>query len=293
MFVAARIPPVSTLAVLGAGELGGAVARQAVSSAVARRVVLVDDARDVARGKALDIQQAGAIDGVAVDVAGTSDLGAVVRAAAIVLADRHGTPPVDHRGDEAVRLLAQVRALNPRALIICAGAGQLDVVERMVHERAADTRLIAGSAPEALRSGLVALASLESRSAPRDISLMLLGRPPRLALAVWNDAAIGGRRATDVLDPPAIARLDGHLPHLWPPGPLALGGAAVRVVWMALTGGAGTPSVFVVPASAAGVRVRGVALPVTVRADGVTPIWPTLSPRDRTRLESALACSVG
>jgi hypothetical protein len=31
-----------------------------------------------------------------------------------------------------------------------------------------------------------------------------------------------------------------------------------------------------------------VALPATVRAEGVTPIWPVLSPRDRTRLESAL-----
>jgi hypothetical protein len=279
---------VSTLVVLGAGDLGGAVARQAVSSAVTRRVVLVDDAADVARGKALDIRQAGAIDGVAVDVIGTGDLGAVVGASVVVLADRHATPAVEYHGDEALRLLARTRALNPRALIVCAGATQLEVVERMVHERDAAAAGIVGSAPEALRNALVALASLESGSGPRDVSLMLLGRPPRHALAVWNDASIGGRRATDVLDPPAIARLDGRLPHLWPPGPLALGVAAVRMVALAVTGGAGTPSVFVVPAAPEGVRLRGVALPAIVCATGVTPIWPALSPRDRTRLESAL-----
>ena len=106
----------STLVVLGAGDLGGAVTRQAVAAAVTRRVVLVDDALDVARGKALDILQSAAIDGVAVAVVGTSDLGAVVGAAVVVLADRHAAPSVEHQGDAAVRLLVGVRALNSSLL---------------------------------------------------------------------------------------------------------------------------------------------------------------------------------
>jgi hypothetical protein len=280
---------VSTLVVLGAGDLGGAVARQAAERAAVRRVVVVDDAADVARGKALDIRQSGAILGAAVDVVGTNDLGTVVGASVVVLADRHATPAAEYQGDDALRLLGEVRALNPRALLVCAGAAHLDTVERMVHERDADAALIVGSAPEALRSALVALASLESRSAPRDISLMLIGRPPALAVAMWNDASIGGRRAADVLDPPAITRLERRLPYLWPPGPLTLACAAVRLVDLATTHGAGTPSVFLVPAGPEGVRPRGVALPATVRATGVAAIWPALSPRDRTRLDSVLA----
>ena len=118
---------------------------------------------------------------------------------------------------------------------------------------------------------------------------MVIGRPPGLALAMWHDASIGGRRAADVLDPPAITRLERRLPYLWPPGPITLACAAVRLVELATTHGAGTPSVFVVPAGPEGVRLRGVALPATVRATGVTPIWPSLSPRDRTRLDTALA----
>ncbi len=274
---------------LGAGDLGGAVTRQAVARAVTRRVVLIDDAADVARGKALDIRQAAAIDGVAVEVVGTDDLSAVVGASAVVLADRHAAPAGEYHGDEALRLLARVRSLNPRALLVCAGASQFDVVERMVHERGADLALIVGSAPEALRGGVVALAALASRSAPRDISLMLLGRPPHRALVVWNDASIAGRRATDVLDPPALTRLEGQLPYLWPPGPLALGAAAVLVVELAMAHAPGTPALFVVPRSATGVRAHGVTVATSVRADGVTPIWPDLSPRDRTRFESALA----
>lgn len=279
----------STLVVLGAGDLGGAVASCAAALAVARRVVLMDDAADVARGKALDIRQAAAIGGVAVEVVGTSDLGVVVGAAVVVLADRHDTPTVEHQGDAAVQLLARVRALNPRALLLCAGAAQLDVVERLVHEHGFDAARVAGSAPEALRTALVALASLEARSAPWEVSLMLVGRPPRQAIALWNEASIAGRRAADVLDPPALTRLEGRLPQLWPPGPLSLAGAAVRTASLALTHSAGTPSMFIVPSGAEGVRLRGVALPATVRAEGITPIWPTLSPRDRTRLETAVA----
>ncbi len=279
----------STLVVLGAGELGGAVTRAAVAAAVTRRVVLVDDAADVARGKALDILQSAAIDGVAVAVTGTSDVGAVVGADVVVLADRHGAPPVEHDGDAAVQLLTRVRQLNPRALIICAGARQFDVVERFVHERGADATRIIGSAPEALRAALVALTALAAQAAPREVSLMVVGRPPREAIVMWNEAAIAGRRATAVLTPPEITRLESRVPHLWPPSPLTLAGAAVRVVTLAMTNGAGTPAVFVVPLGAEGVTRRGVVLPATVRGNIVTPIWPELSPRDRTRLESAAA----
>ncbi len=275
--------------VLGAGDLGGAVTRQAVAAAVARRIVLVDEAGDLAHGKALDILQAAAIDGVAVDVVGTADLGAVVGAAVVVVADRHAAPPVEHQGDAALQLLVRVRALNPRALIVCAGATQLDVVERFVHERGADPARVVGSAPEALRAGLVALTALAANASPREVSLMLVGRPPRETVVMWDEASIAGRRATRVLTAPDLTRLTAHVPHLWPPPPLTLAGAALRVVGLAGTRCSGTPALFVVPAGPEGVRRRGVTLPAHVGADGVTPIWPDLSPRDRTRLETALS----
>lgn len=277
------------LVVLGAGEIGTAVALQAAASDLVQRVVLVDDASDVAAGKALDIHQAGAVEGCRTQIAGTADLAAVVGATLLVVADRHGRPPAEWRGDEGLRLLARVRQLNPRALIVCAGSAQLDMVERFVTEQDGDRTRICGSAPEALRAAMAALASLEAGCTPGDVSLTVLGRPPAHAFVPWDNASIAGQRATDVLDPPALNRLDARLPKLWPPGPFALGGAAAHIVRLALTGTPGWPSVFAVPGSLPNVRRRGVALPAVLGDRGIRRlVEPTLSTRDRVRLDGVL-----
>jgi hypothetical protein len=212
----------------------------------------------------------------------------VIGAATIVVADRFGSPSAEWRGDDGATLFGEVRQLNPHALLVCAGALQLELVERVVNERDADRRRILGSAPEALRGAITALASLEAGCTPGDVSLTVLGRPPA-AFVPWGDAAIGGRRATDVLDPPAVSRLDGRLALLWPPGPFTLAAAAVRVVHLALSGTSGWPSVFAVP-EATGADVRGVALPAVLGPHGIRALMiPGLSTRDRVRLEAATA----
>ena len=47
-----------TVCILGAGELGGAVAHALARGERVRRVLLIDEAGSIASGKALDIQQA-------------------------------------------------------------------------------------------------------------------------------------------------------------------------------------------------------------------------------------------
>ena len=91
---------VTSVVVLGAGELGAAVASAVAASGAAHRVTIVDDQVDVARGIALDVRQCGPVQGVETAVAGTADLAAVVGAAAVIVADRHaaraewkGQPP--------------------------------------------------------------------------------------------------------------------------------------------------------------------------------------------------------
>jgi hypothetical protein len=121
--------------------------------------------------------------------------------------------------------------------------------------------------------------------------LTVLGRPPHQAFVPWTDASIGGCRATDVLDAPGLARLDARLAPLWPPGPLSLAAAAVRVVALAQTRAPGWPSLFVVPAGAPTGQRKGVTLPVSVTPDGLVGRWPTLSSRDRVRLETALSAA--
>ena len=58
-----RIPRVTTVAIIGAGELGGAVAQALAARESATRLVIVDEAATAAAGKALDIQQMCAITG--------------------------------------------------------------------------------------------------------------------------------------------------------------------------------------------------------------------------------------
>ena len=68
-----------TVAILGAGELGGSVARTLATADVARHVVLVDKAGQVAAGKALDILQSGPVEGFHTRVTGNRGAGSARR----------------------------------------------------------------------------------------------------------------------------------------------------------------------------------------------------------------------
>ena len=285
--------PVRSIAILGAGELGGALARQLAAADVVARIVLIDPAGTVAAGKALDIRQAAPVDGYETAVQGSNDEAAVVGADAIIIADRAGAPgpppATEWQDDAGVALLRRAVYLNGDGAVICAGARQLDLVERGVKEIGLDRRRLYGSAPEALRSAVVSFAALEAGADPRDVSLTIVGRPPAEIIVPWEDASIAGRRATEALTPPAIKRLDGRLARLWPPGPMTLASAATRVVSMAATHGARALSLFVSIARGEGDRGRVAMLPAQVTRDAsIVVLAPTLSARDRVRLDTAL-----
>ena len=79
-----------TVAILGAGDLGGALARTLASGDGVSRILLIDEARSVAMGKALDIRQTGPIESYDTAVEGTDDVHAASGVDLVVLADRHG-----------------------------------------------------------------------------------------------------------------------------------------------------------------------------------------------------------
>lgn len=278
---------VHSIVILGAGELGGALARQLAAADIVLRIVLVDEAGTVAEGKALDIRQAAPVDGYSTFLAGTRDESAVVGADAIVIADRFQSG--EWQEDAGVALVRRVAYLNPSAPVLCAGARQLAIVERSVREGGLSPSQVLGTAPEALRAAVIAMTALEARCAPGDISLTVVGRPPSETIVPWEDASIGGRRASEVLSPPAITRLDSRLPRLWPPGPLTLAGAATRFLRAAAQRSAHTLSAFVAAGIENGRPAHVGMLPVTMNDRGVASlIRPNLSARDRVRLDTAL-----
>jgi malate dehydrogenase len=205
---------VQSIVILGAGELGGAIARQVAAADIAARVVLVDDAGTVADGKALDIRQAAPVDGYSTDVVGTRDEAVALNADALVIADRFATE-AEWQDDPGVALVGRLVHLNPRAMVLCAGARQMEVVGRGVREAGISRRRLLGSAPEALRAAVTSFVALEAGCVPSEIALIVLGRPPAHIIVPWEDASIGGRRATDVLSPPAITRQRRALPRRW------------------------------------------------------------------------------
>ena len=77
----------SRVAILGAGPIGAAVAERLARTGWCRRIVLVDPAHEVAAGKALDIRQAGPVEGYDTRVSATADIAACASAALIVVAD--------------------------------------------------------------------------------------------------------------------------------------------------------------------------------------------------------------
>jgi malate/lactate dehydrogenase len=124
----------STVAILGAGELGGAVAHAVASSGMARRVVLVDPLGQVAAGKALDIQQAGAITAFRTRLAGATDPTQAIGCHVCVVADRAGASSSEWRRDDGLEAVARLAHDTGRAPLVFAGTSQESLIQALVVE---------------------------------------------------------------------------------------------------------------------------------------------------------------
>src|ERR671912_1890007 len=77
-----------SVVIIGAGEIGATTALALARLGCAREIRLVGNSGTVAAGKALDILQAGPIEGCDVRVTGSTDVTAAATASAVVIADR-------------------------------------------------------------------------------------------------------------------------------------------------------------------------------------------------------------
>jgi len=281
---------VSTVVILGAGEIGGALARQLAATDLVSRIVLVDDLGSVAAGKALDVAQSGPVDRYHTRMTGTNDLAAVVGAALVVVADRAGPPGGEWQDEAGLAMLKRVAGLNQVAPLLCAGAAQGGLIERGVNEAGIPRVRLFGTAGEALRSAVTAITALEAQASPSDISLTVLGRPPQQVIVPWDQGAIGGRPIPQVLSAAQLARLDARASRLWPPGPYALASAAARIIRTALTRGPRLHMAIVAVTRDEGTPGRSAIMPVLLQPSGIRSIvTPTLSSRDRVRYETSMS----
>jgi len=280
---------VSTVCIIGAGELGGATAHALARHERIRRVILIDDAAGVAAGKALDIQQAGAVDGSHTQLEGTADLSRIVGAAACVIADRSGRTSNEWQGDDGLALLNRLAPYAGDTPLVFAGAGQaslLTMAAREVHIRR--ERLI-GSASEALCGAVKSMVAIEAQCSPTEIGLTVLGAPPRGFVIPWSEASIGGHALERVLTQVQLSRIEARVAHLWPPGPHALGLAAARVAEALVTSSRRTFSILTVLGGEFGARGKVGVLPalLSIQGIGVARV-PALTTRERVQVENAL-----
>lgn len=284
---------VTMVAIVGAGELGGAVAHAlALNSRTGRigAIRLIDDQSSVAAGKALDLRQSGPIAGFDMQIDGTADLAATAGASAIVLADPAGSPG-EWESDAALALVRRLAKLGlfQTSIVICAGARQRDLMQRGFDELGLPRRRVIGSAPEALASAVRALVAIEARVSALQVTLSVMGAPPHRTLIPWADGSIAGHSAGTFLSPAQFQRLEKRLPALWPPGPAVLGTAAAQLCEAVVTESPRFFSAFVSLDRDNGTKAPVCAWPVAVGPHGIEKIAaPTLSTRDRLVIDGVL-----
>jgi malate/lactate dehydrogenase len=274
--------------IVGAGELGGAIAHLLARRDLARRVTLVDEAANVAAGKALDIAQAAPVEGFATQLSGAADIATIAGAHIIIVAD--AVNGGEWQGDAALEVVKRIGASAPRAVIVCAGAHARDLVDRGVRDLKIGRGRLVGTAPEALAAAVRALVALQANVSPRDVALSVLGAPPEHTVIAWEDATIGAFALTRQIDEPTRRRIGARAAALWPPGPHALAAAAVKAAGSIVGRGRQLVGCFVAPEAMAAGWSRATALPVRFDSSGVAGVvMPALSTVERVALENATA----
>jgi len=179
--------------------------------------------------------------------------------------------------------------MSPRAVFVCAGASQRELVERGAAELHVPAARLIGSAPEALRAAARALVALELNISPRDIAVTVLGIPPAHLVIAWEEATAGGFALTRLLNEPARRRLAARVQAAWPPGPYALAQAACQVIERIAGRSRRLAACFVAPGPVEGRRTRTSAMPVRLDESGVVEVVrPALSAAEQVALDNAV-----
>src|SRR6476659_690264 len=136
------------VAIIGAGELGGAAAHALARSNLVRSITLIDETRRVAAGKALDIAQAAAVERFATRLSGATDVSMAAGASIVIIADQ--VAGGEWHGEDGLVLLKRLSQTAAGAVIVCAGASQRELVDRGVAELKFSRTRLFGTAPESL-----------------------------------------------------------------------------------------------------------------------------------------------
>jgi malate dehydrogenase len=280
----------SVVAIIGAGDIGGATARALASRGHIGVVRLIDQNEAVAAGKALDLTQSGPMSRSDTRIEAAGDFSAASGARAIVFADPAGAD-TDWSAEVGLSVLRQLTRLGylDRSTLIFAGATHRPLIQRGIDELGLSRRRAIGSAPESLAATARALVAIEAGAASSQVALTVLGRPPERFVIPWNDASVGGHGISSLLTAPQMQHIDRRLRGLWPPGPNSLAAAAAVFCQAAVQGSRRILSAFVSLDRDNGTKAPVCAWPVSLGPDGIERITtPDLTNRDRIVIDEVL-----
>jgi malate dehydrogenase len=270
----------SVIAVLGAGELGGAVALALASGGRFREVRIVDANAAVAAGKALDIQQSGPIDRFDTRLSGTDDVLAAAGVGVIVLADAAGGG--EWEGERALAMISQLVRTGTNAPFVFAGAGQHPLMETVARELGVSGDRLVGTAASAMVTAARALVGIEVGGSGVDVQVTVAGKP-RSLVAAWSSATIGGSLVTDRVAAHRLLAISKALADLWPPGPRAIGAATAPIVEGLAFGSRRVHQALVILDGAFDAPGSAAMLPIELGQGRVLRrLMPSLSPQEQT-----------
>ena len=280
----------TTVAIIGAGDIGGACAQALAARDRVSHILVIDSTAKAAAGKALDIRQSGAIGGFHTQLDGTDDWSRATGCAVCVIADRFAPGSPEWRGEEGLAMIRQLAPACEIAPLVFAGVMQGDLIVASVREARVERRRVIGSAPEALSAAIAAIVAMEAGCSPDEVSLAVLGAPPASFVVPWSDASIGGYALDRALSQVQLTRIEGRVARLWPPGPYTLGAAAARTVEAILDSSRRSYNVLTVLSGEFGVRDRVGTLPALLASRGIVQTRvPSLNTRERVQLDTALS----
>ena len=270
-------------AIIGAGDLGGAIAQALAGRDRIAQILIVDAAANVAAGKALDIMQSGPIDGFHTRLEGTDDLTRIIGTDVCVIADRFGGAG-EWQGEEGLALIGRLLRYCGTGPMVFAGSTHAALMLACARElRVPGTRMI-GSAAEGLAAAMRAMVAAEAQSSPRDVSLAVLGAAPAFVIP-WSAATIAGHLAESVVDQVQLHRLQARLPSMWPPGPTTLGTAAARIAEAVVESSRSWYSVMTLLTGEYGAPNTVATVPAQLGPRGILRTrTPALTPRERALL---------
>ena len=272
----------SIVAIIGAGELGGALAHTLAGRSRVDEVRLIDPEGRVAEGKALDIQQSSPVGLWSTRVTASTSVAAAAGADVIVIADFVISGEI--AGDGGLAIVRQVVRTDTTAPLLSPAARSGSSMSLALGELRVAPRRLAGSAPLALESPVRAVAAALIDASPADLSIGIAGVPPRNVAIGWDAATAFNQPISAVLAPHHLAAISARVPALWPPAPYTLGSAAARVAEALANGSRRRYTCF------AAIDSRHVAaVPVEIEKGGIKrTLDPALSRHERTAFENGL-----